>query len=96
MKHDFIFHFYCAENCCTVCFSVIKLNNIYIAVFYISKVVRKVTAYAASDYGTTDAQINHEINKSYFNSIHFHRSNTRSLMKIILRVGEIFCRISPY
>ena len=70
----------------------LKLNNIYIVVFYISKVVRKVTAYAASDYGTTDAQIN----KSYFNSIHFHRSNTRSPMKIILRVGEIFCRISPY
>jgi len=92
MCHDFIFHFYRAENCCTVCFSVIKFYNLYIAVFYISKVVRKVTAYAASDYGTTDAQIN----KSYFNSIHFHRSNTRSPMKIILRVGEIFCRISPY
>ena len=95
MCHDFIFHFYCAENCCTVCFSIIKLNknsNIYIVVFYISKRVGKVTAYAASDYGTTDAQIN----KSYFNSIHFHRSNTRSHMKIILRVGEIFCRISPY
>jgi hypothetical protein len=92
MCDDFIFCFYCAENCCTACFSVIKLNNIYIVVFYISKVVGKVTAYAASDYGTTDAQIN----KSYFNSIHFHRFNTRSLLKIILRVGEIICRISPY
>jgi hypothetical protein len=92
MCDDFIFCFYCAEKCCTVCFSIIKLNNIYIVVFNISKVVGKVTAYAASDYGTTDAQIN----KSYFNSIHLHRSNTRSLMKIILRVGEIFCRISPY
>ena len=60
--------------------------KIYIVVFYISKVDEKVTAYAASDYGTTDAQIN----KSYFKSIHFHRSNTRSLVKIILRVGEIF------
>jgi hypothetical protein len=70
----------------------LKLNNIYIVVFYISKVVGKVTAYAALDYGTTDAQTN----KSYFNSIHFHRSNTRSLMNIILRVGEIFCRIPPY
>jgi hypothetical protein len=92
MYDDFIFCFYCAENCCIVCSSIIKLNNIYIVGFYISKVVGKVTAYAASDYGTTDAQIN----KSYFNSIHFHRFITMSLMKFILRVGEIFCRISPY
>ena len=44
MCDDFIFCFYCAENCYTVCFSVIKLNNIYIVIFYISKVVGKVTA----------------------------------------------------
>ena len=44
MCDDFIFCFYCAENCYTVCFSVIKLNKIYIVIFYISKVVGKVTA----------------------------------------------------
>ena len=66
--------------------------NICMMVFYISKVVGKVTVFAASDYGTTNAHIN----KSYFNSIHLHRSKTGSPMKIILRVGEILCRISPY
>ena len=81
-----------AENCCTVRFSIIKLNNICIVIFFISKVVEKITAFAASDYGTFDAHID----KSYFNSIHLHRSKSKSPMKIILRVGEILCRISPY
>jgi hypothetical protein len=81
-----------AENCYTVRFGRIKLNTICIVVFYISKVFGKVTAFAALDYGTTDAQIN----KSYFNSIHLQRSKTRSPVKTVLRVGEILCRISPY